>query len=193
MSDPRIRDPRREDDSLDAALADFLDAFDVPFLKVASASLTDSALLERIKDTGRPIVLSTGMSTANEIAEAVAGLDWSNLVVLHCTSSYPTPEDEVNLRAMQRLAAKYPFPVGFSSHEQGTTITLAAVALGACVVERHVTLDRSMWGSDQSVSLEPAELTELVRSIRTVEAALGNGIKTVYPSELPIREKLRRV
>ena len=178
----------------DVASVDFLERFGVPFYKIASASLTDTALLRRIVDIWwRPVVLSTGMSSPDEIHQAVNTLGAGRLVLLHCTSSYPTPPDETNLLAMSGLRAKYPFPIGFSSHEQGTAITLAAVALGACVIERHITLDRTLWGSDQSVSLEPDELCDLVLSIRTIEAAMGDGIKTVYGSEIPIREKLRRV
>jgi N-acetylneuraminate synthase len=177
----------------DEGSVDVIEAFNPPFYKIASASLTDDALLRRHRETGRPVVLSTGMSTLAEIDHAVEVLDTDKLVLLHCTSTYPSSADELNLRAIQSMSDRYGVPVGYSGHEQELSTTVAAVALGACVVERHVTLDRGMWGSDQPASLQPDELARLVTDIRGVERALGDGHKRVYDSELPIRAKLRRI
>jgi N-acetylneuraminate synthase len=177
----------------DEGSVDFLEAFEPPFYKIASASLTDDHLLRRHRATGRPIVMSTGMSTLEEIDHAVEVLGTENLVLLHCTSTYPASADELNLRAIQALRDRYGVPVGYSGHEQELSTTVAAVALGACVIERHVTLDRTSWGSDQPASLEPDELARLVTDIRGVERAIGDGQKRVYDSELPIKAKLRRV
>jgi N-acetylneuraminate synthase len=177
----------------DEASVDFLEAFDPPFYKIASASLTDDALLRHHRSTGRPIVLSTGMSSLEEIDHAVEVLGTEGLVLLHCTSTYPASADELNLRAIESMRVRYGVPVGYSGHEEELSTTVAAVALGACVVERHVTLDRTLWGSDQPASLEPEELARLVTDIRGVERAVGDGQKRVYDSELPIKAKLRRV
>lgn len=166
---------------------------DPPFLKIASASLTDDALLRAHRGHGIPILLSTGMSTLAEIDHAVEVLGTSDLIVLHCTSTYPSQPHELNLRAIPVLAQRYHVPIGYSGHESGIAAAVAAVALGACLVERHLTLDRSLWGSDQAASLEPGEFSAMVSAIRTVEAALGDGVKRVYDSEIPVREKLRRV
>ncbi len=164
-----------------------------PFLKIASASLTDDALLRAHRRYDLPVVLSTGMSTLAEIDHAVEVLGTSQLILLHCTSTYPSQPRELNLRAIPVLAERYRLPVGYSGHERGIATSVAAVAFGACVIERHLTLDRSMWGSDQSASLEPTEFTDLVAAIRTIEQAFGDGVKKVYDSEIPVREKLRRV
>jgi N-acetylneuraminate synthase len=177
----------------DEGSVDFLEAFEPPFYKIASASLTDDQLLRRHRATGRPIVMSTGMSTLEEIDHAVEVLGTQNLILLHCTSTYPASADELNLRAIQTLRDRYGLPVGYSGHEQELSTTVAAVALGACIIERHVTLDRTIWGSDQPSSLEPDELERLVTDIRGVERAIGDGQKRVYESELPIKAKLRRV
>lgn len=176
----------------DEASVDFLEAFSPPCYKVASACLTDDALLRRYRATGKPIILSTGMSTLEEIDHAVEVLGKEDLVILHCTSTYPSEDRELNLRCIPRLEARYGVPIGYSGHERGLATSVAAVALGACVVERHITLDRSMFGSDQSASIEPQGLTRLVRDIRAVEAALGDGEKVVYESEVPVLRKLRR-
>lgn len=177
----------------DCASVDFLEQFEPPFYKVASASLTDLELLRRIDATDRPVVLSTGMSTYLEINLAIDTLQTDDLILLHCTSTYPTPSHELNLQVIPKLASDWDLPIGFSSHETGIAASVAAVALGACVIERHITTDKTLWGSDQAASIEPDELARMVRDIRTVEAALGDGIKRVYESEVPIREKLRRV
>jgi N-acetylneuraminate synthase len=133
------------------------------------------------------------MSTLEQIDHSVEVLGRRDLVLLHTTSTYPSEVAELNLRAIPRLVERYGIPIGYSGHEVGLYTTLAAVVLGACVVERHITLDRAMWGSDQAASVEPQGFARLVRDIRAVEAALGDGVKKVYPSEVPIMQKLRRV
>ncbi|MGD8860497.1 MAG: N-acetylneuraminate synthase family protein [Myxococcales bacterium] len=176
----------------DEPSVDFIDRFDPVAYKFASASLTDDALLKHTASKGKPLILSTGMSTAEEIDHAVSLLDRERLIITHATSTYPCRPEELNLRMIQTLRDKYDVPVGYSGHETGLQTTLAAVTLGACVVERHITLDRAMWGSDQAASVEPPGLQRLVRDIRTIETALGDGVKKVYESELPIKAKLRR-
>jgi N-acetylneuraminate synthase len=177
----------------DEASVDFIDQFDPPFYKIASASLTDDALLRHTRSKGKPIVLSTGMSTLDQIDDAVDVLGMEDLVLLHCCSAYPSQYAELNLRVIPVLRERYGVPIGYSGHETGIASSVAAAALGACVVERHVTLDRSLWGSDHAASLEPNGIMRLVRDIRLVEAALGDGVKTVVPSEIPVMQKLRRV
>lgn len=172
----------------------FLEKFDVPCHKVASAALTDDDLLRAIRATGRTAVLSTGMSTPKQIRHAVEVLGSENIVLCHATSTYPAKAEELNLRVIETLRAQFPnVPIGYSGHETGLQTTLAAVALGACFVERHITLDRAMWGSDQAASVEPQGLSRLVRDIRAVEESLGDGVKKVYESELKPMQKLRRV
>ena len=153
---------------------------------------TDDQLIDQTRQTQRPILLSTGMSTDDEIQHAVSCLHGDQLAVLHATSSYPCPPTELNLKMIPQLRALFDCPIGYSGHEVGLQTTVAAVALGASIVERHITLDRAMWGSDQAASVEPWGLARLVRDIRCVEQALGDGIKRVYESELPARRKLRR-
>jgi len=177
----------------DEPSVDFLEELDVVAHKVASASLTDSGLLRRLASTRKPIILSTGMSTIEQIDAAVELLGTERLVLLHATSTYPLPPEEANLRTITTLRERYRVPVGYSGHEPGLQISLAAVALGAVAVERHVTLDRTMWGSDQAASLEPRGFTTLVRDIRILEKALGDGVKRVFPGELAPLSKLRRV
>lgn len=178
----------------DVPSVDFIEQFNPPCHKIASASLTDRELLERVCRTGKPVLLSTGMSTIDEIDAAVELIQrhGSPLVLMHCTSTYPAKPEELNLRCIQTLRDRYGLPVGYSGHEVGLWTTLAAVMLGACIVERHITLDRSMYGSDQAASVEPHGLTELVRDIRACEIALGDGVKRVYDSEVPIKAKLRK-
>jgi len=175
----------------DVPSVDFIERFQPVAYKVASASLTDDELLRYTASKGRPVLLSTGMSTQDEIDRAVTLFDKSRLVLLHATSTYPCSPDELNLRMISTLRTRYGVPVGYSGHETGLQTTVAAVALGACLVERHITLDRAMWGTDQAASVEPAGLVRLVRDIRVLERAFGDGVKRVYPSELPIRAKLR--
>ena len=177
----------------DEASVDFVEQFKPPCYKIASASLTDDNLLLHTRKTGKPIILSTGMSSVEEIRHAVEVLGKDQLVVLHATSTYPAQYDELNLAVIPWLAKEFGVPVGYSGHETGLASTVAAVALGATVVERHITLDRSMWGSDQAASLEPTGLTKLVRDIRLVESAIGDGKKVVYEREIPVMKKLRRV
>jgi len=177
----------------DVPSVEFLEDLDVPTHKVASASLTDTELLSALAATGKPIILSTGMSTLEQIDSAVEILGTDKLVILHATSTYPLPPEEANLRTIDTLRERYGVPVGYSGHERGLQISLAAVALGAVAVERHITLDRTMWGSDQASSLEPAGLEHLVRDIRILQDALGDGVKRVMPGELAPMSRLRRV
>jgi N-acetylneuraminate synthase len=170
---------------------DAIDRFSPVAYKIASASLTDDSLLRYVASKGKPVILSTGMSTQDEIDHAVGLFDKSRLILTHATSTYPCSPDELNLRVMASLRNRYNVPVGYSGHETGLQTTVAAVALGACVIERHITLDRAMWGTDQAASVEPSGLHRLVRDIRVVERAFGDGVKRVYASELPIRAKLR--
>ena len=175
----------------DVPSVDFIERFAPVAYKIASASLTDEELVRYASGKGRPVILSTGMSTQDEIDRAVSVLDKQRLILTHATSTYPCPPDELNLRMIATLRNRYNVPVGYSGHETGLQTTVAAVALGASVVERHITLDRAMWGTDQAASVEPAGLHRLVRDIRVIERAFGDGVKHVYPSELPIRAKLR--
>jgi sialic acid synthase SpsE len=177
----------------DVPSVEFLDRFNVVTYKVASASLTDHELLRAIRATGKPMILSTGMSTMAEIDAAVRVVGTDNLILLHATSTYPMPAQEANLRTITTLSERFGVPVGYSGHERGLQISLAAVALGAVAVERHITLDRTMWGSDQAASLEPEGLRHLVRDIRILQEALGDGVKRVFESELGPRARLRRV
>jgi N-acetylneuraminate synthase len=177
----------------DEDAVDFIEQFDPPCYKIASASLTDDHLLCHHRRYGRPIVLSTGMSTAEQIDHAVDVLGTDDLIILHCTSTYPSQVEELNLAAIQTLRERYGVPVGYSGHEVGLATSIAAAALGASMVERHITLDRAMWGSDQAASVEPQGIWRLVKDIRGVEKARGDGVKRVWPSEMPIMQKLRRV
>lgn len=177
----------------DEASIDFMEAFNPPCYKIASASLTDDNLLQHHKATGRPIIMSTGMSTWQQIAHAVDLIGQGNLVLMHTTSTYPSQNDELNLNVIKSLINEYEIPVGYSGHEVGLYTTLAAVVLGACIVERHITLDRAMWGSDQAASVEPHGIQRLIKDIQAVSESLGDGVKCVYDREVPIMEKLRRV
>ena len=178
----------------DVPSVDLLEGLDVVAHKIASASVTDLELLERVSQTRKPVILSTGMSTLNEIDRAVEVLGTERLVLLHTTSTYPMPAEEANLRTIATLRDRYAgVPIGYSGHERGLQISLAAVALGARVIERHITLDRTMWGSDHAASLEPQGFEHLVRDIRILETALGDGVKRVFPGELAPKAKLRRV
>lgn len=177
----------------DVPSVDFLEEMDVVAHKVASASVTDHELLRALAATRKPVILSTGMSTIEEIDAAVEILGTERLVMMHATSTYPLPPEEANLRMITTLGQRYGVPVGYSGHERGLQISLAAVTLGAVTVERHITLDRAMWGSDHAASLEPTGLEHLVRDIRIIETALGDGVKRVYPGEQAPRARLRRV
>lgn len=171
---------------------DFIERFDVPCHKVASALLTDDEMLLRLKKTNKPILLSTGMSSMEEIRHAVKVLGEENLVIFHCTSTYPTEHKEINLRVIEELRKEFNCPIGYSGHEKGLLPSILSVQLGACSVERHITIDRTLWGSDQAASLEPEGLRRMVCDIREVKVVLGDGKKIVYDSELPVRKKLRK-
>jgi len=178
----------------DEPSVDFLEDLDVVAHKVASASVTDHGLLRRLAATGKPVILSTGMSTMEQIDAAVEVLGREDLVLLHATSTYPLPPEEANIRMIPTLQERFAgVPVGYSGHERGLQISLAAVALGAVMVERHITLDRTMWGSDHAASLEPQGLEHLVRDIRIIEQSMGDGVKRVFPGEEAPLAKLRRV
>jgi N-acetylneuraminate synthase len=177
----------------DEPSVEFIEAFNPPCYKVASACLTDDHLLRRIRATGRPVVLSTGMSTLEQIDHAVQTLGTHDLVIAHCTSTYPCRPEELNLRMIRALQERYDVPIGYSGHEVGLVPTTAAVTLGASLVERHLTLDRAMWGTDQAASVEPPGFERLVRYIRVIEQSMGTGVKAVYPSEQPYLRKLRRI
>jgi N-acetylneuraminate synthase len=177
----------------DEKSVDFMEDFEPIAYKVPSAALTDAQLLRHTRETGRPMILSTGMSSMQQIRAAVDVIGVDNLILAHCTSTYPCPPKELNLRMIETLKREFDCPVGYSGHEVGLSTTVAAVALGASLVERHVTLDRAMWGSDQAASAEIPGMERLVRYIRVVEEAFGTGIKEVYASELPVMRRLRRV
>ncbi len=177
----------------DEEAIDFLEQFDPIAYKVPSASLTDNGLIDKLNSTGRPIILSTGMSTMEQIRESVGHFDMNKLAITHATSAYPCDPSELNLRMVETLTKEFDCPVGYSGHEVGLIPSVVAVGLGASIVERHFTLDRSMWGTDQSASVEPGGMERLVKYIRVTEQALGDGVKKVYDSELPSLKKLRRV
>jgi len=178
----------------DEPSVDFMEKFDTPAYKVPSASLTDHSLLKYVRKTGKPIIISSGMSTMEQIRRGadVVGID--NLVIMHCTSTYPCEPEELNLNMIKTLRSEFPNnPIGYSGHEVGLVPSAIAVAFGACMVERHLTLDRAMWGSDQAASVEPGGFERLVKYIRVTESSLGDGVKKVYDSEMSSLKKLRRV
>ena len=172
---------------------DFIDSFNPPCHKIASASLTDDDLILHIKSKGRPILLATGMSTQDEIDHALSILGMDNLVLMHCTSTYPSLESELNLNVIPNYIKRYSCPIGYSGHEKGVLPSVIAASMGACAIERHITTDRTLWGSDHPASLEPEGLRRLIRDIRLLNTLKGDGKKVVYESELPIIKKLRRV
>lgn len=175
----------------DQPSVDFIEKFDPVMYKMASASLTDIPLLQKVKSTGKPMILSTGMSTIAEIEAAINALGLDNILIAHSTSAYPCKPEELNLRMITSLREMYPNnPIGYSGHETGLATTEATIPLGANFIERHFTLDRAMWGTDHAASVEPEGFKRLVRNIREIEIALGDGIKQVYESE---REPLRRL
>jgi N-acetylneuraminate synthase len=178
----------------DEEAVDFMERFDPPCYKAASACLTDHELLRKKRATGRPLILSTGMSTIEEIHAGVEAAGRGDLLVAHATSTYPCPVEQLNLHMIGTLKRLYPeCPIGYSGHETGLAPTWAAVTMGATFVERHVTLDRAMWGSDQAASVEIGGFMRLVANIRDIERSLGDGVKRVYPQEIPQIQKLRRV
>ncbi|MEI6610052.1 MAG: N-acetylneuraminate synthase family protein [Deltaproteobacteria bacterium] len=176
----------------DEGSVDFIDQFNVPCYKIASPSLTDDNLIRYTKSKGKPIILSTGMSTVEQIDHAVEVLGKDNLLILHATSTYPAQYDELNLAVIPVIKKRYGLPIGYSGHETGIPSSISVVALGGCVVERHITLDRAMWGSDQAASLGPGGIIKMVSGIRLMEMAMGDGIKKVIEREKPIIKKLRR-
>lgn len=176
----------------DEEAVEFIEEFNPPLYKFASASLTDEDLLIRHKTLNKPLMMSTGMSTMDEIKNAVDVFGTENLLIAHSTSSYPCRNEELNLKMIPTLKKSFPgVPVGYSGHEVGLAPTWAAVALGASFVERHITLDRAMWGTDQAASVEIIGLERLISNIRDIELALGDGVKKVYESELKNLRKLR--
>ena len=178
----------------DQPSVDFMENFDTPAYKIPSASLTDLGLIRKARATGRPLILSSGMSTMEQIHQGVKMAGEKDLVLMHCTSTYPCEPEELNLKMVETLRHEFPnIPIGYSGHEVGLVPSSVAVALGACMVERHLTLDRAMWGTDQAASVEPGGLERLVKYIRVSEAALGDGVKKVYESEKSSLKKLRRV
>lgn len=178
----------------DERAVDFMEQFETPAYKVPSASLTDHGLLKHVRSTGKPMIVSTGMSTMRQIQKAVHTVGEENLVIMHCTSTYPCEPQELNLNMVQTLRKEFPRnPIGYSGHEVGLVPSAVAVALGASLVERHLTLDRAMWGSDQAASVEPGGFERLVKYIRVTELSLGDGVKRVYESERASMSKLRRV
>jgi N-acetylneuraminate synthase len=177
----------------DEPSVDFMERFDTPAYKIPSASLTDHALLRHAAGTEKPVVLSTGMSTMQQIHRAVEALGSTALVIMHCTSTYPCEPAELNLKMIRTLSREFPDTlIGYSGHEVGLVPSAVAVSLGASMVERHLTLDRAMWGSDQAASVEPAGFERLVKYVRVTEESLGDGVKRVYDSELPSMRRLRR-
>lgn len=178
----------------DQASVDFMEKFDTPAYKIPSASLTDYSLIRKARATGKPLILSTGMSTMEQIKKGVEMAGEKDLVLMHCTSTYPCEPEELNLKMVETLRREFPnIPIGYSGHEVGLVPSAVAVALGACMVERHMTLDRAMWGTDQAASVEPGGFERLIKYIRVSEAALGDGVKKVYASEQSSLKKLRRL
>lgn len=179
----------------DMKSADFLEELGVPVYKIASPDVTNLPLIDHICRKNKPVILSTGMSTLEEIDEAMEIIRKNNtpVILLHCVSAYPFDDHLANLDVIRTLKERYNVPVGYSGHEKsGHVVTLGAVALGACLVERHLTLDHLMPGPDHAASLEPLGLSGLVESIRKLESARGNGIKKILECELPVREKLAK-
>ena len=172
---------------------DFIEYFNPPCYKIASATLTDDDLLRHTASKGKPLLISTGMSTIEEIDHALKVINSENIVMYHCTSTYPTDNNETNLLVILDFINRYNYPIGYSGHERGLIPSLVAASIGACSIERHITLDRTMWGSDHAASLEPLGLYRLVRDIKQMPAMLGDGHKIVYESEKPILAKLRKV
>jgi N-acetylneuraminate synthase/N,N'-diacetyllegionaminate synthase len=172
----------------DIESADLLAEMNLPLFKVPSGEITNLSFLKHIARTGKPMIVSTGMSTLGEVEEAVQVLreaGATQVTLLHCVTEYPAPYGEINLRAMLTLKAAFGLPVGYSDHTPGIEIAVAAVALGAEVIEKHLTLDRALPGPDHHASLEPAEFAQMVSSIRHVEQSLGDGIKVPMPCEVP--------
>ena len=177
----------------DEESVNFLEGFNPPCYKIASATLTYGNLLKEVKKTGKPVIVSTGMSTMDEVKNAVKILEGLPIILLHTVSTYPAEEQELNLRAITKLRFEFPtIPIGYSGHEKGIATSIAAAVLGAHMIERHITLDKTMFGTDQAASLEPHEFAQLINDVRKIQGAVGDGIKRVLPSEIPILQKLRK-
>jgi sialic acid synthase SpsE len=175
----------------DNEAVDFIEQFNPICYKIPAAKLTDDSLLQYTKSKNRLVILSSGMSTIEQLDHAVEILGKEKLVLLHCCSAYPADYKDLNLRIIDTLKKRYGVVTGYSGHETGLATSTVAVALGASVIERHITLDRAMWGSDHAASLEPNGLTHLLRDIRLVEMAMGDGVKRILPCEEPIIKRLR--
>mgnify|MGYP001434495477 FL=1 len=175
---------------------DFLNHYDIPFIKIPSALITDLELLKATAETNKKVIISTGMSTLEDVEKAVMTIKSVNsnvdFALLHCNSSYPAPIKDLNLKCITTLKERFNCEVGYSGHEFGLTTTIASICLGATIIERHITLDRTMWGTDQMCSVEPQGLIKLVRGIKELNSALGDGVKVVTDTEIPIRKKLRK-
>lgn len=177
----------------DKKSVDFMEKFDTCAYKIPSALITDIELLKYTKTKNKPILISTGMSTVEEIDKAIDIVGTDNTVIYHCTSTYPSDNNELNLNVIKTFREKYDCPIGYSGHEKGVVSSVIAAVLGANSIERHITLDRTLWGSDQAASLEPEGLRKMIRDIRNLKGFLGDGIKKVYDSEIPVKKKLRKV
>lgn len=172
---------------------EFLLQYDIPFLKIPSAMITNEQLMRESARSGKEVIFSTGMSNLDEVDQAVEWMreEDADFSLLHCNSTYPAPLEDLNLKCIQTLKQRYNCEVGYSGHEFRLGTTVASVYLGATIIERHITLDRTMWGSDHLASVEPQGLIKLVKGIRELEIALGDGHKRVTDGELPVRKKLR--
>jgi len=174
----------------------FLNEYNLPFIKIPSALLNDLELISESAKTAKKLILSTGMSTIEEVDQAVDTVKSANnkcpFALLHCNSSYPAPNEDLNLQCIKTLQNRYKCEVGYSGHEFGLTTSIASLCMGATIIERHITLDRTMWGTDQMCSVEPQGLIKLVRGIKELNLALGDGIKRVTETEIPIKNKLRK-
>tara|TARA_B000000475_G_scaffold266927_1_gene257359 strand:- start:311 stop:1153 length:843 start_codon:yes stop_codon:yes gene_type:complete len=174
----------------------FLNQYKLPFIKIPSALLTDLDLIKESAKTDKKLILSTGMSTLDEVDSAVNAIQESNnkcvYALLHCNSSYPAPNEDLNLKCIRTLKDRYQCEVGYSGHEFGLTTTIASICFGSTIIERHITLDRTMWGTDQMCSVEPQGLIKLVRGIKELNLAIGDGIKRITETEIPIKDKLRK-
>lgn len=172
---------------------EFLLEYDIPFLKIPSAMITNEELMRASARSGKEVIFSTGMSTLEETDQAVQWMreEKADFSILHCNSTYPAPLEDLNLKCIETLRERYDCEVGYSGHEFRLGTTVASVYLGATIIERHITLDRTMWGSDHLASVEPQGLIKLVKGIRELEIALGDGHKRVTDGELPVRKKLR--
>ena len=177
----------------DTKSVDFIESYKVKFHKVASACITDINLLKKLKKTKKPVIISTGMSTEKEIRNAVNILTQKNLAILHCNSSYPAPNNQLNLRYITKLKSRFKKSViGYSGHEINLSSSLASVVLGARIIERHITLDKSMWGTDQMSSIEPLGFARLIKDVRAVEESMGVSKKVIFPGERKMMKKLRK-